>query len=225
MHSFNVFFAHSILRAYGLVLLWSPTEVLVASTIDMTGTSYLLLFPTLLAISILFISLDWFIHNRQLQHIDLKAAVEGTHNPAQLRKKLLELGFAITCFIVVLLTLNTLIPQSFLFSVTVLIIPFTFLWAFFIKKRKPFFAFKLCICKRKHHSAPWIVLFIFGGWLFFVEVFPYTTLFDQMDLFFSYVYETVPILLFYLLIALCIFSFALIGFHPLISIAIFSPFF
>ncbi|GAF20793.1 hypothetical protein JCM19047_450 [Bacillus sp. JCM 19047] len=217
------FFAHSILRAYGLVLLWSPTEVLVASTIDMTGTSYLLLFPTLLAISILFISLDWFIHNRQLQHIDLKAAVEGTHNPAQLRKKLLELGFAITCFIVILLTLNTLIPQSFLFSVTVLIIPFTFLWAFFIKKGNRFLLLSSAYVKGNTTQLHGLFfLFLAAG--FFVEVFPYTTLFDQMDLFFSYVYETGPILLFYLLIALCIFSFALIGFHPLISIAIFSPF-
>ncbi|MFS0785911.1 hypothetical protein ABC345_05925 [Shouchella sp. 1P09AA] len=217
------FFAHSILRAYGLVLLWSPTEVLVASTIDMTGTSYLLLFPTLFAISVLFISLDWFIHNRQLKQVDLKAAVEVTHNPVQLRKKLLELGFAITCFIVLLLSLNAFIPQSFLFSVTVLIIPFTFMWAFFIKKGKRFLILSTAYVKGNTTQLHGLFfLFLAAG--FFVEVFPYTTLFGHMDTFFSYVYESAPILLFYLLIAVCIFSFALIGFHPLISIAIFSPF-
>ncbi|MFB4213935.1 hypothetical protein ACE1TH_18735 [Shouchella sp. JSM 1781072] len=217
------FFAHSILRAYGLVLLWSPTEVLVASTIDMTGTNYLLLFPTLFTISVLFISLDWFIHNRQLKHVDLKAAVEVAHNPVQLRKKLLELGFAITCFIVLLLSLNAFIPQSFLFSVTVLIIPFTFMWAFFIKKGKRFSILSTAYVKGNTTQLHGLFfLFLAAG--FFVEVFPYTTLFGHMDTFFSYVYESGPILLFYLLIAVCIFSFALIGFHPLISIAIFSPF-
>lgn len=61
------FFAHSILRAYALVLLWSPTEILVASTIDLTGTSYVALLPTLLVTSVLFLSIDWLLHNRQLK--------------------------------------------------------------------------------------------------------------------------------------------------------------
>ncbi|MBM7837285.1 hypothetical protein JOC54_000516 [Alkalihalobacillus xiaoxiensis] len=217
------FFAHSILRAYALVLLWSPTEVLVASTIDLTGTNYLLLFPTLLTISILFISFDWVLHHFQLKKIAVNMPVSVTEQSPFLYRKLIELGIAIVCFITVLLISNELLAQSFLFTVTVLIIPFTFIWAAVIKKQKRFTLLSIAYVKGNTSQLHGLFfLFLAAG--FFVEVFPYTILFEYMNSMFVHTYFHASLFWFYLLVALCVFSFALIGFHPLISIALISPF-
>lgn len=217
------FFAHSILRAYALVLLWSPTEVLVASTIDLTGTNYLLLFPTLFTISFIFIAFDWLLHHFQLKQVAIDMPLETNINSKFLYRKLIELGIAITCFITLLLIANELLSQSFLFTVTVFIIPFTFLWAATIKKPKRFYLLSLAYVKGNTSQLHGLFfLFLSAG--FFVEVFPYTFLFEYMNGIFAFTYLHASLLWFYLLIALCVFSFALIGFHPLISIAIISPF-
>lgn len=217
------FFAHSILRAYALVLLWSPTEILVASTIDMTGTSYLLLLPTLLTISFIFISVDWFLHSRQLKGRDLNIIQETEDYGETLRKKLLQLGIAITCFIVVLLTFNGFIPQSFLFTVTILIGPFTFLWSLSIGRLKRFKKLSYTYL-RGNTTQLHGLFFLFLSAGFFVEVFPYTIWFDYMNSLFVFTYTEGVLIVFYLLVAICIFSLALVGFHPLISIALISPF-
>lgn len=217
------FFAHSILRAYALVLLWSPTEILVASTIDLTGTSYVALLPTLLMTSVLFLSIDWLLHNRQLKGGELIVQQEPIRNPKLLRRKLMQLAIAIMSFIVLLLAVNACIPQSFLFSVTVLIIPFTFLWAMVTKRPRRFKKLAFLYLKgntTQLHSL--FFLFLAAG--FFVEVFPYTVWFEYMNAFFAFTYQQGSLFLFYLLVGLCIFGFALVGFHPLISIAILSPF-
>lgn len=217
------FFAHSILRAYALVLLWSPTEVLVASTVDLTGASYLTLLPTLFVISTLFISIDWFLHKRQLKDVHLQATVVSTADPRSLNRKLLQLGMAITVFIVALLAFNAVTTQTFLFSVTILIVPFTFLWAKAIHKGKRFAKLSFVYVKGNTTQLHGLFfLFLTAG--FFVDVFPYTVWFDYMNAGFAFTFNEGSLFLFYLLVGLCIFSFALVGFHPLISIAIISPF-
>ncbi|GAK12075.1 hypothetical protein [Geomicrobium sp. JCM 19039] len=217
------FFAHSILRAYAMLLLWSPTEILVASTVDMTGQSYLTLLPTLFTISLIFVAIDWWIHNRKLRGVELQTTIESPEDIHSLYKKLLHLGVAITFFIITLLTLNSLIPQTFLFTVTILIIPFTFIWSAFIKKPKRFRVMSWRYL-RGNTTQLHGLFFLFLSAGFFVEVFPYTVLFDYMNVGFDYVYSQGSLLFFYLLTALCIFGLALVGFHPLISIAIISPF-
>lgn len=53
----------------------------------MTGTNYLLLLPTLLTISFIFISVDWFLHSRQLKDRDLNIIQETEDYGETLRKK------------------------------------------------------------------------------------------------------------------------------------------
>lgn len=215
------FFSHSLLRAYAFVLLWSPTEILVAASIDITGQSYLTLLPTLLVISLLFMSVDWYLHSKQLKGINIETNIEGTQKPPT--KKLLQLGIAITVFILLVLLFNSLSTQTFLFTVTVLIIPFTLGWALSLKKGKRFRKLanvRLRANARQMHGL--FFLFLSAG--FFVEVFPSTGVFDQMQVMFQHVYDHYTVLFFYAIIGFFIFGLALVGFHPLISISLLTPF-
>lgn len=218
------FFSHSLLRAYAFVLLWSPTEMLVAATIDITGQNFLTLLPTLLVISILFMSVDWYLHSRRYKGINIDALEAGEGNGQKhVTKKLLQMGLAITTFIVLVLLFNTLSTQTFLFIVTTLIVPFTYGWALFIKRGKRFRT--LAFTRVKGNAGQMhglFFLFLSAG--FFVEVFPYTGVFEQLQMMLQHVYDNYTVLLFYAIIGFFIFGLALIGFHPLISIALITPF-
>ncbi|QQK78045.1 hypothetical protein HUG15_22285 [Salicibibacter cibarius] len=218
------FFSHSLLRAYAFVLLWSPTEILVAASIDITGQSYLTLLPTLFVISILFMSVDWYLHSKRYKgvHIEALEAGEGI-GQKQLAKKLRQMALAITVFILLVLLFNSFGTQTFLFTVTILIVPFTFGWALFLKRGKRFRTLAFSRVKgnaRQMHGL--FFLFLSAG--FFVEVFPYTGVFDQLQTMLHHMYENYTVLLFYAIIGFFIFGLALIGFHPLISIALITPF-
>ncbi|QQK81715.1 hypothetical protein HUG20_18545 [Salicibibacter cibi] len=218
------FFSHSLLRAYAFVLLWSPTEILVAASIDITGQSYLTLLPTLLVISMLFMSVDWYLHSKRYKgvHIEALEAGEGV-GQKQLAKKLRQMALAITVFILLVLLFNSFGGQTFLFTVTILIVPFTFGWALFLKRGKRFRTLAFSRVKGNAQQMHGLFfLFLSAG--FFVEIFPYTGVFDQLQTMLQHVYENYTVLLFYSIIGFIIFGLALIGFHPLISIALITPF-
>ncbi|QDI91711.1 hypothetical protein EPH95_11450 [Salicibibacter halophilus] len=218
------FFSHSLLRAYAFVLLWSPTEIIVAASIDITGQSYITLLPTFLVISILFMSVDWYLHSRRYKGITIDALeTEEGSDPQYLTKKLLQMGIAITVFILLVLLFNSFGTQTFLFTVTILIVPFTFGWALFLKRGKRYRTLAFSRVKgnaRQMHGL--FFLFLSAG--FFVEIFPYTGVFEQLDVMLHHIYENYTVLLFYAIIGFFIFGLALIGFHPLISIALITPF-
>ncbi|WP_156321121.1 hypothetical protein [Bacillus sp. JCM 19041] len=217
------FFAHSLLRAYALVLLWSPTEVIVASTVDLTGQSFMTLMPTLLGISLFFLLIDWFLHNKRLIEVPVHTESVISTNPKRFRLKFAQMATAILLFLFTLLALNTLLDQSFTFIVTITIVPFTFLWALSMKKSKRFsFLGKTYLKGNANQMHGLFFLYLSAG--FFVQVFPYSSWFGYLNHVFQMTYIHGSLFFFYLLIGGCIFVLALVGFPPLVSIAIISPF-
>ncbi|SDH99899.1 hypothetical protein SAMN05216352_10444 [Alteribacillus bidgolensis] len=221
----QVFFTHGILRPYALVLFWSPTEILLAMTLDITGQSYLWLLPVLWVNSLLFLYIDWRLHQRKWNRYTLRQE-ETKKDPESLspiKKKGFEMGLAVLAFIMIVLTGNQWIDLGFLFIVTVTIIPFSFAWSIAIKKPKAYSRLGYLMAKNnKDKLHGMFFLFLSAG--FFVELMPYTSPFAYINTIVQYVYETDMYFLLFLLIGMFIFGLAFIGFHPLVTIALLIPF-
>src|SRR5690625_4528532 len=63
------FINKATLRSFVFALTWSPTEIMVAISIDATGISYLLILPWLLLISIIGLAVDLWRGHRQFKGI------------------------------------------------------------------------------------------------------------------------------------------------------------
>lgn len=220
----TTFFTHSILRPYALVMLWSPTEVLLAVTIDFTNERYLTLLPILLLISFSFFLIDWFIHKIRYRQYVLPAIDEryGSSHPL-FKRKLTEFIIAVLLFICIILSINQVLTQGFLFTIVVVIVPFAFIWALFVRKPKRFLKLGSLLIKNNEKSY-YGIFFLFLSASLFVEMIPYTTIFDSVNVLLTKIYESYSLFFFYLIIGLFFLVLAIIGFHPMVSLTILIPF-
>lgn len=220
----TTFFTHSILRPYALVMLWSPTEVLLAVTIDFTNERYLTLLPILLLISFSFFLIDWFIHKIRYRQYVLPAIGEryGSSHPL-FKRKLTEFIIAVLLFICLILSINQVLTQGFLFTIVVVIVPFAFIWALFVRKPKRFLKLGSLLIKNNEKSY-YGIFFLFLSASLFVEMIPYTTIFDSVNVLLTKIYESYSLFFFYLIIGLFFLVLAIIGFHPMVSLTILIPF-
>ncbi|MFD2624790.1 hypothetical protein [Salibacterium salarium] len=219
------FFTHSILRPYALVLFWSPTEILLALTLDTTGQNYLLLLPVLWLNSLLFLGIDWAWHKRKWGSMELHDASHNTFSTdnGRMKKKGLEMGAAILIFVVLVLIGSEALHLGFLLVVTIAIIPFSLVWALAIKKGKMFSTLGYHMAKQntsKLHGL--FFLFLSAG--FFVELMPYTRPFEYINTIIQQIYTSNLYFLLFLVIGMFIFVLAFAGFHPLVTIALLVPF-
>mgnify|MGYP007126050438 CR=1 FL=1 len=218
------FFSHSILRPYTLALLWSPTELLLAVTIDFTGQKYLTLLPILLSISIFVYFIDLLLHKIKYQKITLSGEKQQDSSFHPLfKRKIAEFMIAILLFICAASLLNQLLMQGFLFTLITLIFPFSFIWSLFVKKPKRFLKLGSLLIKNNETSISGIFfLFLSAG--FFVEMIFYTSVFSQINTLLLNIYQQYSLFIFYLIIGLCFLVLALVGFHPMVSMSVLFPF-
>ncbi|WP_125557294.1 hypothetical protein [Salibacterium salarium] len=175
--------------------------------------------------SLLFLGVDWKLHQRKWGTMTLTAIdqTESMEENRRMKKKGLEMGVAITAFVVLVLIGSEALHLGFLFVVTIAIIPFSFAWASFIKKRKTFA--KLGYSMAKHNTTNLhglFFLFLSAG--FFVELMPYTSPFEYINTIIQQVYESNMYFLLFMVIGMFIFVLAFAGFHPLVTIALLIPF-
>jgi hypothetical protein len=216
----NPFISRSLLRSYALALSWSPMEVLVSKTIDITGASYLAIFPIMLCLAIGVILIDLRLAAIRygkftaIQSLDLQ-----TFDTAKIKRKILQLVLFLIFFIAVVSLVQRLLHQSFLLSVVLVLPLYSIVWSFILRKSK-----RYAVTIRKkwgNHAAGlsnYFFMFLSAG--LFVKMVSATDMTRILQHFF-YTFIDRPLYVYLLTAAFFIIT-SLIGFHPLVALTLFS---
>ncbi|WP_394232978.1 hypothetical protein [Niallia oryzisoli] len=143
----NRFLSRAITRGFAMPLLWAPVTPIVGIVVGMTGVNWLSILPFVLPLSIFGLLLDWFlgrqkstmkIENQQaVTASELAAAKESNGKDSPFR--VLQILLAIVLFIVVISTLEATFDFSFIILVSLLVIPFSLIWALLLRRGNEFF--------------------------------------------------------------------------------------
>ncbi|WP_078553442.1 hypothetical protein [Bacillus alkalicellulosilyticus] len=211
------FISQTMLRGYALCLVWSPMEILVAITIDITGVSYLKLLPWMLLFSVLLLVIDWAIGWRFKKYAtDQGQKSEVMIGKRNIRKIIMMLVY-LALFISTIIVIRESFELNFLTTVALVIVPYSFLWAFSIRRIKSYTLYSVKMWKtRTANLQNYTVLFLSVG--FFISVLResgHISILQQPLL----LLVNNPLLLF-VMIQLLFLSLAMVGFHPLVVISI-----
>ncbi|WLR48014.1 hypothetical protein LC065_01615 [Halobacillus litoralis] len=157
----NSFILMATLRGYSLALLWSPLEILLATSIFITGANYLEVLPWMLLIAVLGIFMDSFIGKMMFRKYEIEATSSIEKGTGKSGKKLVQFIVALVLFLAVVVFLGNVIQLDFLFAVTVSIFPFAFTWAVLVKRKRSFLQIGWPTWKWKtNHLSNFIVLLL-----------------------------------------------------------------
>ncbi|WP_071395778.1 hypothetical protein [Bacillus tuaregi] len=143
----NRFLSRAITRGFAMPLLWAPVTPIVGIVVGMTGVSWLSILPYVLPLSIFGLLLDWFL-GRQKSSTKIEDQVSASVSELAATKedskkdspvRVLQILLAIVVFILVISTLETLLDFSFIILVSLLVIPFSFVWGLLLRKGNDFF--------------------------------------------------------------------------------------
>ncbi|MFC3039834.1 hypothetical protein ACFOGI_06180 [Virgibacillus xinjiangensis] len=215
----NAIINKTTIRAFALALIWSPMEIIVALAIEGTGVSYLTYLPWLLLISFLALGVDMLFGWKNFRTTPY---IESDSGGSELQigkviKEIMKLMFALVLFLAVILLVNHYFGLNFILTVTLVIPVFSAVWALLIKKWKKYRQTGWPAWKQQtNHMQNFIILFIslslFSGAL------------NQTDIVgviqgpFLAMEEYPAVVLFLILITY--FILAMIGIHPVGTIAI-----
>ncbi|SDN55182.1 hypothetical protein [Alkalicoccus daliensis] len=137
----NAFISKATLRGNSLALVWSPLEVLIALTIFITGVAYVELLPWLLLVAVIMFTLDalwngYSLRKHEFQPVETKVLSKG-----QLRTlavKMIQMFAALSAFLTAVIITGNATGLDFILTVTLIIFPFAFLWALFMKRVRRF---------------------------------------------------------------------------------------
>ncbi|MGO4886684.1 hypothetical protein ACJ2A9_02915 [Anaerobacillus sp. MEB173] len=144
------FMCRSITHGFAMPLLWTPVTPIVGIVIEMTGVSYGGMLPILIPLSILGLFLDWvtglLISHKQsasaksdhLSTNEIAATVD--HETTGKPNRLFHILIAILLLNIAIMITEEMLALSFLFLVSLLVIPFAFSWSLLLKKGKKFLA-------------------------------------------------------------------------------------
>lgn len=157
----NSFILMATLRGYSLALLWSPLEILLATSIFITEASYLEVLPWMLLIAVLGISFDSLIGKIFFDKQEIEESSSLENGSGQSKRKLMQFITALVLFLSVVVFLGNVVQLDFLFAVTISIFPFALLWAVLVKRRKSFLHIGWPTWKWKtNHLSNFIVLLL-----------------------------------------------------------------
>ncbi|WP_216828670.1 hypothetical protein [Alkalihalobacterium elongatum] len=216
----NSFIGQSTMRAFSLALIWSPMEMIVAITVDSTGVSYLTYLPWLFLCSILILILDWIMNKNKFKTIPYVPASEGLNrplNPKKITVQIVKLFIALTFFLMVVVSLGNHFHLNFILSVTLVILPFSIVWALLMKRWRSFLAVGWGTWKAHTNNLHNLVT-LFLSLAFFsssLNETPFLQLIQQ-----PFIVSSEKPLVILLLIQLAYFMMSMIGVHPVATIAV-----
>lgn len=214
------FISISTLRGFSLAVLWSPLEILLAVTIFMTGISYVSILPWLLligAIIFMFDALWGRFHFKKYPYISEQGTSESPINIKELVGKIIHLVVALALFLILVILLGSLFDLDFILTVTLLIFPFSFIWAVLMKRWRRFWVIGWNAWKdQTNHMYNFILLFIS------LSLFSYsigqTSFLDKIQQPILAISEY-PLLVFFL-IQMTFILMSMFGIHPIATIGI-----
>ncbi|MED4014569.1 hypothetical protein [Sutcliffiella cohnii] len=210
------FVIQTTVRAFALAILWSPMEVIVGIAVDATGVSYFAYLPWLLLISFIAVTLDILISRRKYDRVLIE------QEPISFSKKFIfkeisKLLVVLVLFLATIVVVNSLVDFNFMLTVALVIFPFAFLWS--VAMREPSLFLKSGWRSWANHNNGihnFFVLFITLA--FFSEGFNSTSLPIMLQHSLNYV-TGLPLLVL-VLITVFYFVMAMIGVHPIATLAI-----
>lgn len=215
----NSFIGTATLRGYTIALLWSPLEILLAVSIFTTGVDYVSLLPWLLLIAAITFVIDSVWGRLHYKKYTYDNPVKASVNMKEVMKKMIHLIAALVIFLTLVITLGNLFNLDFIFSVTILIFPFAFIWAQLMRRGISFWKIGWPTWKEKTNTMQnFVVLFI--ALAFFANSISGTAFLDFIQrpilAFIDY-----PILIFFI-IQLVFILLSMFGVHPIATIGILS---
>lgn len=208
--------AKSMLRGFVLSLSWTPMEIIVILSLEFTQLSYLTVFPWLILLSGILLIINILLSKRYKIPLN-DSALEKTNINKKYLLKIIVLFLFLGLFIVASVITNKILKIGTLASISLIIIPFSFLWALLIKRHKSFLAYSIPIWKERVNSMKgYMLLFLSVG--FFTTMLRETYILSLIQKK-SVVLTQNPFILF-LLIQIIFIIFALLGFHTVVTISI-----
>ncbi|MEK3934237.1 hypothetical protein MKY41_02865 [Sporosarcina sp. FSL W7-1349] len=212
------FKTQSLLRSYALCLSWSPMEIMVSISLDMTNNTYLAILPILLFIAFLLMVIDLsFTSNRYQEEIAVTAFEMRESTTSRMKKKVSEMIILLIIFISAVSVLQNILNKGYLFSIVLLLLPISIGWAILNRRTKRYFQITIPHWIERTNNLPnYFFMFLSAG--FFVAMLTYSGHLAFLQK--AFIDSSKHSLLFFCLIALYFIVSALIGFHPLVSITL-----
>lgn len=215
------FISQAMLRGYTFSIVVSPMELLVILSVEYTHITYLHILPWLVVATIILLVINWIIGFLSYKKIELGDCIKpGTpklKSKKYMSRKIVSLIIYLIIFMTVIIILNQIFHFGFMQTISLIIVPFSLLWALSIKRFKSYMTYSIPLWKNRTRGLKDnLVLFLAVGFftsnlsdssfLYFIQE-PFTHL------------SGYPIFLF-LSIQLVFLGLALVGFHPLVTISI-----
>ncbi|WP_339235143.1 hypothetical protein [Oceanobacillus sp. FSL W7-1281] len=211
----NDFIIRTTLKAFSLAVIWSPMEIIVGITVDATNISFFSYLPWLLLCSFLLITIDVSLNKKRFAEMEINLSANINHK--ELMKALLKLFFVLFTFFSIILISNHLFALNFILTVSLVIFPFTFIWAVFTRRASTFLTYGWKSWKNYNNNMQnFVVLFL--SLALFSEGFKQTAIPHILQKLLGQVSEYA--LLIFIFITFIYFVMGLIGVHPVATIAI-----
>ncbi|WP_144460645.1 hypothetical protein [Siminovitchia fortis] len=219
------FMSRAITRGFAMPLVWAPVTPIVGIVIGVTGVSWVSILPYVIPLSIFGLLLDWYLGSRtskkRLQNplaADEMAATTTKKEPSNPRR-IFQILLAIIIFIVIVSIAESLLSYSFLTLVSLLVIPFSFAWALFLKKGREFGeAFQKHFQSFSSKMKDQFFLFLSAG--FFISTIKTSNSNEVVNVWIVDLISAIGANFFLMILPLIPLAFAFLGFHPAVTLAL-----
>lgn len=221
------FMSRAITRGFAMPLLWAPVTPIVGIVISVTDVRWISILPYVVPLSILGLGMDWLIGVRRskkmipsVQDVSVhETAATIEHGQMNSPRRILQIFLAIIIFIAAISLAESLFHYSFLILVSLLVIPFAFAWALFLKKGTDFGSQLL-----KHFQSFSISMkdqfFIFLSAGFFISAINISHTDEWLNNWILKFIQVAGVEIFMILLPLVPLAFAFLGLHPAVSLAL-----
>ncbi|MFC7786836.1 hypothetical protein [Rossellomorea sp. GCM10028870] len=223
------FMSRAITHGFSMPLMWAPVTPIVGIVIDMTGVKWGGLLPYVLPLSVMGLLLDWYTGGFRKRRKrpsyrtspaanETAAAIEGMDGKAG-AGKLSHILLAILAFNIVISFLEHWLSLSFLIVVSLLVIPFAFIWCLLLGRAG---GFKNGLVDHYQHHLLKMKdqFFIFLSAGFFISAIEFSHTDHLVNEWITAFKDTIGIEIFVLLIPLIPLTLAFIGLHPAVALAL-----
>lgn len=211
------FYTQNLLRAYALCLTWSPMEVMISTTIDITHVRYYMILPILLFMAIVMAGVDWIFSSYKYRHLPVTSSGPHVEYPKQVYQKVIQLLAMLLIFIFIVSLLQHVLHKGFLFSVVISLVPVSLLWAMLMRKTKRYIVIAVQHWKERTKGlANYFFMFLSAGLC--VEMLSHSRLRDALEAVFQI--ETEQTIWLYIMIGAYFLVTSFFGFHPLVALTL-----
>jgi hypothetical protein len=229
------FISRAITHGYSMPILWTPVAPIVGIIVEMTGVSWSAILPIVIPFSLLGLALDWlmgtWVANRRLKKISLttleeiSAARESVvvHQPNESNEVKgshpWQILIAIVVLNVLVFVLERFTHMGFLLLVSLIVIPFAFVWSLMLGKGMAFITSSRTLLS-SHVLKMKDQFFVFLSAGFMISAIKSTGSNHAITEGIMAIQHTIGSDLFLLMIPLIPLALAFIGLHPAVGLAL-----